>query len=564
LLAYAYFMFPFGSLWQIDLNDLQQLTDDGAFIDAKSARLAETKEQIAVLQAAVDEEANDLAIRMNEEKQLAAAGVVEDAEAANVRRVLVADVDAVTALSEMQTAAISREFLPDGEQPKSLAYDSLAAESSSLISACLDGVLQAKRLLEEAVTVHDEELAAKREERAKQIKLCQAERMAIEVAHEQRKRYLDDKQLQLDVEHKEVDKARCELLDRQHTMEVLKKEIDEAVAAKEARDTLLKAALLAKKQKQSELTKLNLKSKLKAAAVQAKLASEREVEQAQHTYFNGLVKKQALERDLTAKAEAVAAARDAAGSMLGTVLDAPMGARGALLVKENNSRQAEWIAELKSMRAEVQADLSTSKGSIAATRKACARDSALLAEQHIALSHAKTKLSDYMDNLYLNLPSNPASPRATLTGASKSNSAAAPKSLHGVDQTGLTAEMRGAEDSRKQLFKDGASSPAGGSGTSLVVDVSGGGSPRLDAVAALPSKEVLTTPYAAAHKYLARHESSANLDLGTAPRTSSAELEKITNQLLAEQNHPLYNPDLKVGSEARGWFRRGSSKSLTT
>ena len=61
----------------------------------------------------------------------------------------------------------------------------------------------------------------------------------------------------------------------------------------------------------------------------------------------------------------------------------------------------------------------------------------------------------------------------------------------------------------------------------------------------LPSSEVLATPYAAAHKYLARELSRVTSVAELRGTTPS--VEKIAEQLLAEQNDPHSNPNLKPG-----------------
>lgn len=199
-----------------------------------------------------------------------------------------------------------------------------------------------------------------------------------------------------------------------------------------------------------------------------------------------------------------------------------------------SSRMRAGVNELSGLRDVAAASLSQEEEELAVAVKKAAREEALLTEQHSAIAHALAKLSDYIGNITLNLPSNPSSPRASLIAA-----------VSAVTPSTGTPDGK----SRKQLFAEvGGESPVRIDGLTLE-------SP--DQMSALPSKEVLSTPYAAAHKYLARHESS-NLDLDTVKTSSSADLEKISQQILSEQNHPLFNPDLKVGEQGRGWFGRSS------
>ena len=191
------------------------------------------------------------------------------------------------------------------------------------------------------------------------------------------------------------------------------------------------------------------------------------------------------------------------------------------------------VSELSTLRDVASTSLKEEEGELAGAVKNAAREEALLTEQHSAIAHALAKLTDYIGNIELNLPSNPSSPRASLIKA--------------VD-TALTPNTAEQDKTRKQLFTE-----VGGESPTRVDSLTLEGP---DQMSALPSKEVLATPYAAAHKYLARHE-SANLDLDTVKTSSQADLEKISNQILSEQNHPLFNPDLKVGESSQtGWFGR--------
>ena len=67
----------------------------------------------------------------------------------------------------------------------------------------------------------------------------------------------------------------------------------------------------------------------------------------------------------------------------------------------------------------------------------------------------------------------------------------------------------------------------------------------------LPDKELLSTPYAAAHRYLASAEDMAHKDGATFDK---GDAEKLSNEIFAEQNNPLYNPDLQVASQSRSWL----------
>ena len=63
---------------------------------------------------------------------------------------------------------------------------------------------------------------------------------------------------------------------------------------------------------------------------------------------------------------------------------------------------------------------------------------------------------------------------------------------------------------------------------------------------------MLTTPYAAAHKYLAKAE-------GDAGNATSTDVERMTSEIMAEQNNPMYNPDLTTSKPRQGsWFSRKS------
>lgn len=526
-----------------ELRELKSLTDDSVSLDAKASRLDETRAQLAEVQERINKDEADLAERTQAEKDLTEIDHAAELEAANVRRSLCSDSSAVGMLMELQAATIELDLDPQSGSTLPITQGKLFGETRIFLEERKEISSQCKADLDQKIAAHDQSVDYARDERAKQMKMYTAERAAIEIAHEQRKRFLDDKQRQLEVEQKEVDKARCELLDRQYKMEMLKKEITEAEAIAALRSKALQAAEKAKQYKQSAITKFILKSKLRAASINAKLQAEREVQVQQQGYVTALVKKQAIERDLAAKAKADEDSHTRDGARH-PCLAAPIGARGQALIKENNEKHKGYITKLQDTGTEVSEDLGREKAELAMTLKESAQSEAMVKEQHSALQHTMTKLSDYMANLFHNLPSNPASPRSALLSSPIGNAA----TLSPLPLDSATSPLR---RSRKQLFDE---SPIASPHRIDAVVLSENVAP--EPVSALPSKEALSTPYAAAHKYLAQREEEVQSD---EIRSGKDALEKISQQILSEQNHPLFNPDLKVAPDSGGWFRSSTT-----
>ena len=202
---------------------------------------------------------------------------------------------------------------------------------------------------------------------------------------------------------------------------------------------------------------------------------------------------------------------------------APIGARGRHVVGWNNTLHGTWIAELMSKREVAKSSLAREKEELARALKTYARESTLLGEHHIALAHARTKLTDYLENITLNLPSNPASPNAKLllpsptapstpppAGQARSPRAASSSAVRG--SLSVTSSAGGVMSKPPHGFAALGGVLAGGEPPPSPVGVEARASELLSAElvttasAALPSAEVLSTPYEAAHKYLARHE----------------------------------------------------------
>ena len=210
------------ALWQsrldalnAELEEVGALTGDSASIDAKEGRLVATRNEIADLQLRVDE--SDVALRMSKERELLAAGEMAEAERATLRGMLVADADAVRLLSELHDAALSTELSTElkptsssSSAGRTVTHARLISETRDLVAERKEGALSALAALEQSVATHDEWTATQRADRADDLKLIQTERVAIEVAHEQAKRFLAEKRRQADVEQREVDRARCE------------------------------------------------------------------------------------------------------------------------------------------------------------------------------------------------------------------------------------------------------------------------------------------------------------------------------------------------------------------
>ena len=187
-------------------------------------------------------------------------------------------------------------------------------------TACAAGASAALKTIQANLTEHAASVDEERRERETSLVLLRTERQAIEVAHEQRKRFLAEKEKQLEVEQREVGRrrrhqtrrtlppgaptvppraksqllrdasprrvapggalwsqvtrAQSELRDHQHTIKMLEEEIIEATETLRVRRNARDAALASKEAKEGAVRKLRVSARLKEAALKVGLASE--------------------------------------------------------------------------------------------------------------------------------------------------------------------------------------------------------------------------------------------------------------------------------------------------
>ena len=508
------------------LEVLEEQVADTADIDSKSVRAELTASEISFLKERIAADDADIAGRILAERDLDEADRLEDASHAKTRRALVSDVEGTKMLIELEKAALQESTSMD-EASMTPTHKRLREQTNNVLQGRKAKSDDALKELNEAVEQHDREVASARADREIAMIQMRAERVAIEIAHEQRKRFLEERERQHEVEVREIDKGRSALLDRQHAIDMLKMEIKEAEAGVAKREKLAVAAAKLRDDKDAALKQMKLDSKTRENAIAVRLSCEREVEARQKEYTTQIKKRLKMESEVDSHAEKVNMSSEGGAS---AVLQAPIGKRSLGVVHANNDVQSEWIADLKQQLAECESEVNRNEMQLLSSQKAFTRSRSLLTEQHTAMVASLSKLADYESNLHANLPSNPASPRS-VSNSLKSTP---------VKRASLMSP-------RKELFRDDSTDVVTPSQTSL------------------PTKEVLSTPYAAAHKYLADAESALPPSpppevvepVGTPTRKPEQMLEKISQQILSEQNHPLYNPDLKL-DRARSWARPSS------
>ena len=268
-------------------------------------------------------------------------------------------------------------------------------------------------------------------------------------------------------------------------MHLLQAEVQHANKEWTTRQQRAEDAAKARDTKEGALRKLRLQSKVRAAAIKLKLACEKDVQAEQARYVATVGHRiETKERLEAASAEAASAHAHADGGMPGE--------RGRALVAANLNAHAVWLDELRESntthaqaRAEVVATMAAHETNAAAELK-------LLGEQHTALTHVSLKLNDYEARIRA------AKPEATPQKRTEA-SATAVATL----ETPLTVEP----------------TP--------------------------PTEEVLATPYVAAYKFMSNELQKVAAD---EPQEVQADIEKLSERILEEQNHPLYNPDLAVPS----------------
>ena len=488
-----------------ELTRLETKVADTASIDAKGARADATAALVDGIKERLAADDADLVNRRQQESNVEERGRLEELAFAATRLKLVKDRDAIKGLTALESAILTSELssVPADATP---TQKELQAGTTAVIE--LGRTKSVKALSHVEVELSDLARAVKTEaeERATELKLLRTERQAIEAAAEQRKLFLVEKERQLEVEKGEVDKARTELCNEQHMIAMLKVEIGLAEKELSTRQQRATDAENARDAKASALRKLKLTSKLRAAAIKVRIAQEAEVQAGQRTYVATLDHRVTTEERLDAKVASVEEARaKGAGLHAEGWLAAARGERGRAFIDENLLAHTKWVGDLKTNREEHESAKTRLEEALATEESTAEAETQLLKEQHTALSHASSKLHDYEARLIAAKPAKEAEP---------------------------------------------AQKPA--------VDLDDG-LPTIDPTP--PCKEVMETPYVAAYKYMA---SELKRVASEEPHSMQQDLDKISETILSEQNHPLYNPDLKadVGSRSGSWLRSRSGSFM--
>ena len=515
-----------------ELSDLEALVADHAAVDAQTAQCAATAEQIGQLKDRIAHDDDDLARRHQVEKDIVDSGKFAATADGATERSLDSEMDAVRMLLELQRALVADELGEKEAERLTVTRRELTKGTGELLGTLCETSAKALEQLQSGATRHGETVRACMKERETKLMLQRTEREAIEVAHEQRKRFLMEKERQLEVEQKEVEKGRQLLLHQQHKITMMKADVEEVIAAATLRQTKLTAARKAQEDKAAELKQCRKETRAKEESLKLRVASEKEVERAQRGYVSSLEAHLRIEAHLAEHVAGLVSSADAAGG--DEAMEAPLGLRGMSVVRANNEAHGKWMATLKERLAQCELAISEVRAELTSFEARADQQRTLLEQQQTAMSHEAAKLKDYEMNLIARLPS----------GGANGGGDAATLPTKGALSTPY-ADAHKYLPTRKSvlpLSPDAVAAPADGAKPT---------EKKSEGRHSLPDKELLSTPYAAAHRYLASAEDMAHKDGATFDK---ADAEKLSNEIFAEQNNPLYNPDLQVATQSRSWL----------
>ena len=481
------------------VDDTRAVMDKRSRVAATSAQVDDIRAKLARDEATIQKaKAHELAV-------LAESQMVEAQEEAKLRA-FGADKDSLRSLAALQDAFLLAE-LPALEGQADAAGDAsmrkLLEETRKLVSERQASTTARKREVETMERLFLEQSAQADEARQATVRQRRAERKAIEVAHAERHRYLCEKVSQLEIEERGLWLANTEHQEQRDCIRMLQHEIELAHAALADRQVDWDAAEELRKQKANELDAMKLSSKIRVSRSRMHIDAELRIQSEQQSYVDSM--KQRL------KVELLTIAVDAEGGH--EECAPPWGKNGLALTHQNEVAIKAWVAELQEQHAAAESALAVARGALESQEKKASTETQRLTEKCLTQLHEVSKLSQYESSL-----------------AARLQSAAPSPPIRSVTPTSTPTKVT------KTSTETSFSTP--------------------QPVIRTPSlEETSMTPYAASHKYLV-----------TSMATPSSAIDSLTarplsNQLEDEENHPMYNPDLKFDSECMQSEKRSSIRS---
>ena len=390
---------------------------------------------------------------------------------------LAEDLAAVRSLLKLHTAysdAEASELSEAANDELNITKSQLLTRTLGLLSTQREELLTAQARMEAAAEAQATAVNDARDDLETEKRLIQTQRQALEIAHKQRMTFRDEKQNQLLVEKAEVLKAREILLGEQHSIAMLQNEMAKIQEISLARDKEAQTQYETRDALSANLDGIKAEAQKVSADINLRLEAERSVERSQKKYVDELVKQLKKEQQRVAAAmqtlqviDVPESATHGAAGVLGEYLSRGAGHRGAAAVHETNESHKKWLDDLLEQKQKCERDLAIAKSESEAIEKKAAGELDLLRSQQVAIKHALAKQEDYMANLKARKPISQA--KVATTPLSRARSARSFSNAHGVSPSSV--------------------------------------------VSSLPSKEEVSTPYSAAHKYLSEKFTEMGDDL---------------------------------------------------
>jgi len=516
------------------LEELCQAKADHAAIRQKEEFVEETGRQVEALTQRIDDDEDKLRKWRIQEEEIAEAETLAAAAAASSIACLEADNAAVRSLIALQQTLLTDELSITLPQHWSVpaATDALASHKQpsskvTLLEETRDFVLvqnqsciQAQSLLDAATVSHKMETSENHDARQTALRLIRTERTAMEVPHEERKRFLAEKSAQLAVERTEVHKAQEELQVHTYAIEMLEAEVAAVQKEVDRRTAELNVAEGDKEKKDALLKQCKEKLKLEETERKSAIDAELDIQRGQQKYVSMLAARLKMESSLADQAARINTL-PVEGTAEETELyaTASAGKRGSALVNDKNSAHANFVEDLRARRVAKVASREDTRRSLVETEKTASAHRKLLVDKRAATKNTLAKQRDYYSNLAAKMPGSPSS--------------------------ASTPTLRSPRESFARRLSEGAQSPLTPSPQKEPA-VSAPASPPDAGDVPLPPprrhshESNQSSPYESAHKYLAKEIQKLPQDEKRMSR------EEDVLDLLGEQNHPFYNPDLSV------------------
>ena len=329
---------------------------------------------------------------------------MEDAMLEAKLRAIDADKDSMRSLATLQDAFLEVDLANLESNLGARAEDAkektrLLADTRLLVSdrrALTEQKKAAVEALEAELLAQMNAARAKREATLRQLR---AERKAIEIAHAERQRFLNEKMSQLEIEQKQLWVANCELSDQKDCIVMLQKEIELARHAAEGRNTETERAEATKREAASRLESLRLSNKLRLSKMRVQIDSELRVQMEQQAYV------QSLQSRLKVEMEAIVEEPEYVLNDTMNESAPPQGKQGLAVAYQNKEVVTAWLNEMKNAKKDGEDMLEHLRVEMEAADKKTAFQVQRSEERRITLRHEISKLDQYHKSLTMKLES---------------------------------------------------------------------------------------------------------------------------------------------------------------